>query len=248
MFFMRLRRGAKWAFIVVIFAFAFSFLFAGVGSGGSGGDIIQELLGMRGGDPVKSAEKDVAKHPRSAQALSTLALAYSGKGRRGDAINTYEKYLKLKPKDTSALSQLARLQGEVTALRGYRYERLQTNLQSVTGPLSPDPLDALAGTDTLTSAYTSLMTMKLSSAYASYTNAAKAWEETYKLYVKAVPKTDTFQRANVELQLGQAAQSAGDITVAIQSYKTFLKMVPKDARASQVKTILAELQKAGASG
>ena len=56
MFFTRLRRGSKWVFFVVIFAFAFMFLFAGVGSGGSGGDIIQELLGMRSGsDPVKSA-------------------------------------------------------------------------------------------------------------------------------------------------------------------------------------------------
>src|SRR5450830_900984 len=86
MFFMRLRRSAKWAFIVVVFAFAFTFLFAGVGSGGSGGDIVQELLGMRGGNPVKSAESDVSKHPNSAKALSALALAYDGADRRGDAI------------------------------------------------------------------------------------------------------------------------------------------------------------------
>jgi len=75
MFFMRLRRGAKWVFVLLVFAFAFTFLFSGVGGGG-GGDVIQQLLNMRGGNPVKSAEKTVKKHPRDAEAWNSLALLY----------------------------------------------------------------------------------------------------------------------------------------------------------------------------
>ena len=248
MFFMRLRRSAKWAFIVVVFAFAFSFLFAGVGSGGSGGDIVQELLGMRGGNPVKSAESDVSKHPNSAKALSALALAYDGADRRGDAINAYEKYLKLKPNDTSVLSQLARLQSEVATLRWNRYERMQSRLMITYGPLRTDPLATLAGTDSLLGAYSNMLTTQLSSAYNSYTLASKDWEKTSKLYVKAVPATDKFQRANVELQLADAASSAGDYPVAIKAYEDFMKLVPKDTRVPQVKKILAQLRKANSSG
>ncbi|MHB8060974.1 MAG: tetratricopeptide repeat protein [Gaiellaceae bacterium] len=248
MFFMRLRRGAKWAMVVVMLAFAFSFLFAGVGSGGSGGDIIQELLGMRGGDPVKSAEKDVAKRPHDAKALSSLALAYDGKGRRGDAINTYEKYLKIKPKDTSALSQLARLQNEVTSLRWARYERLQSRVQVVSGPFGSDPLQTLAGPDTLLGAYSSMLAAEVGSAYNSYTTAAKGWESSLKRYAQAVPKTDPFRRANIELQIGDAASSAGDYSAAIKSYQTFLSLTPKDSRVPQVKKVIAQLRKISKSG
>jgi hypothetical protein len=185
MFFMRLRRGARWAFILLIIVFAFTFLFAGVGSG-SGSDVIQSLLGMRGGNPVKSAEKEVAKHPNNASALIRLAQAYSGKQLRGDAINTYKEYLNKRPKDLSALSALSTLQQEVLDLRGARYQALQSALASVYGPLSSDPLQTLTGTDTLISAYSSLMNTKLNNAYASYTTAAKALEDTYKSYAKAV--------------------------------------------------------------
>lgn len=248
MFFMRLRRGSKWAMIVVVFAFAFTFLFAGVGSGGSGGDIIQELLGMRGGNPVKSAEKDVSKHPKSARALSALALAYDGADRRGDAINTYEKYLKLKPNDTNVLAQLSRLQSEVAALRFARYERLQSRLMIIYGPLRTDPLATLAGSDSLLGAYSNTLTSELSSAYNSYALASKDWESTSKLYLKAVPATDKFRRANIELELAQAASSAGDYSVAIKAYEDFIKLVPKDTRVPQVKKILVQLRKAGSSG
>jgi len=249
MFFMRLRRGAKWAFIVLIFVFAFTFLFAGVGGGGGGSNVIQELLGMRGGggDAVKSAEKVVKKNPHDTGALQRLAQAYIAKERRGDAINTYKQYLKLKPNDLSVLPQLANLQQEVTALRWYRYSGLQSQLTVIYGPLSSDPLQTIAGTDTLLSNYSSSLTTKLSEAYSSYVGAAKSWEDTFKRYVKAVPKTNTLLRANVEYQLANAAVNAGDYSVAIKAYKTFLKLTPKSPLAAEVKKTLAELLKANSS-
>ena len=52
----------------------------------------------------------------------------------------------------------------------------------------------------------------------------------------------------VELQLGEAAYSAGDYTVALDAYKIFVKLVPKDSRAAQVKKAVAQLRKLGAKG
>jgi tetratricopeptide (TPR) repeat protein len=248
MFFTRLRRGSKWVFIAVIFAFAFTFLFAGVGSGGSGGDIIQELLGMRGGsDPLKSAEKAVAKNPHNAGALIRLAQAYNTKQRSGDAIRTYEKYLTIKPKDSSVLLQLGLLQRNTTAVRWERYAGLQSKLTLASGPVASDPLQTLVGIDSLTSAYTSLLTTKVSSAYGSYTTAAKAWESTEKHYLATVPASSTLQRAQIELELAQAAASAGHYPTAINSYETFLRLTPKDSRVAQVKKALVELRKASSS-
>jgi len=244
MFFVRLRKRSKWVFIAVIIAFAFTFLFAGVGSGGSGGDIIQELLGMRGGsDPVKVAEKNVAQHPHNASALVQLAQAYDAKQRRGEAMNAYTKYLKMKPKDTGALVQLGRLQEEVTNLRFNRYAARQSELLIATGPLSSDPLQTLAGTDLLLGAYTNLQTAKVSSAYGSYMTSATAWENTYKQYAKAVPMKNTFQRANVELELARAASSATDYATAIKSYETYLQLNPKSSLTPQIKKVLVELRK-----
>ncbi len=247
MFLMRLRRSAKWAFIVLIFAFAFGFLFAGVGSGG-GADIISQLLGMRGGNPVKSAEKEVAQSPRNASALITLAQAYDGAGRRSDAINAWKKYLTLKPKDTSALSQLGRLQQDIAILRFDRYSALQSTLSVASGPLGSDPLQALAGTDLLLGAYVGQQTTKVSNAYGSYTTAARAWEDTYKKFAAAVPKTDVLQRAQVELQLAQAASSAADYPTAIKSYETYLRLAPKSPLTPQIRKALAALRKVTGSG
>ena len=248
MFFVRLRKASKWVFIAVIIAFAFTFLFAGVGSGSSGGgDIIQELLGMRGGDPVKAAEKAVAKSPHNTSALIRLAQAYDGKQRRSAAINTYEKYLTIKPKDPSVLVQLSRLQRDLTLLRFDRYSTLQSQLGATYGPLGSEPLPKL-GTDTLLTAYSSLLTTKVTNAYGSYVKAATAWEGSYQRYAKAVPITNSLQRAQIELELGQAASSATDYPTAIKAYESFLKLTPKSALAPQVKKALAELRKISANG
>jgi tetratricopeptide (TPR) repeat protein len=261
MFFMRLRRSAKWAFIVLIFAFAFSFLFAGVGSGSGSGDLISGLLGLRGGNPVKSAEKNAAENPKDANALTKLAQAYDANNRRAAAIKTYRKYLKLKPKDPSGLTQLGRLQEEIATLRWDRYAALQSKLAVVSDPLSPDPLQTLAGADYLLTSYTTLLSTKLSNAYGSYTVAAQAWESTTKSYAKAVPATNTLPRAlaeyqvvQVELQLAQNAGSAADYATAIKSYRTaikfckrFLRLTPKSPLAKQVKKLLADLQKVTSS-
>jgi hypothetical protein len=78
--------------------------------------------------------------------------------------------------------------------------------------------------------------------------AAKAWEGTYKVYAKSVPITNTLQRAEIELELGQAASSATDYGIAIKSYETYLKLTPKSPLAPQVKKALVALRKLSSNG
>jgi tetratricopeptide (TPR) repeat protein len=243
MFFMRLRRGAKWVFILLVAAFAFGFLFQGVGSGG-GGDIISQLLGMRGGNAIKSAENDVKKHPRDASALRRLAQLYESKNRQSDAINAYERFLKLKPTDTSGLLELGRLWEGIANQRWSEYNVAQQELLNAAGPLSSDPLQNWFGQDPILTPYITSVSQTAGTAYSAYQKASRSWEDVSKRYLKAIPASSDLERAQAELQLGQAATDAGDYATAIKAYKTFLILSPKSPIAPEVRKALKELQKA----
>jgi tetratricopeptide (TPR) repeat protein len=252
MFFMRLRRGAKWVFVLLVFAFAFGFLFSGVGGGG-GGDVISQLLGMRGGNPVKSAEKTVKQHPRDASAWSSLALLYVGKGRQTDAIRAYETFLKLKPKDLVGLSQLSNIWRAITNQRWNEYSVAAQELQGASGPFgsSTDPVQTFLGTsstNSLLTAYTSSLTTKVSDAYGVYQTAGASWESVNRRYLKATPVSDTLARAQAVLQLGEAAANANDLKTTIRSYKLYLRLVPGSKLAPQVRKALAAAEKASPKG
>jgi Tetratricopeptide repeat len=249
MFFMRLRRGAKWVFVLLVFAFAFTFLFSGVGGGG-GGDVIQQLLNMRGGNPVKSAEKTVKKHPRDAEAWNSLALLYEGKGRQTDAIKAYETFLKLKPNDLVGLSQISNIWREITTQRWSEYATVTQDLQNTSGPLgSNDPVQKFLGvSDPLLEPYTQTLTTKSNEAYGAYLKAATSWESVNRRYLKATPKGDKLARAQAVLQLGESAANANDLATTIKSYKEYLRLVPGSKLAPQVRKALAAAEKANTKG
>ena len=87
LFFMRLRRKAKPAYLVLAVLFAITFALLGVGSGTNGG-LDQLFSGMNifsgGGNPVSKAQKEIKAHPNSAKGYRDLATAYEGKG---DTVN-----------------------------------------------------------------------------------------------------------------------------------------------------------------
>jgi predicted TPR repeat methyltransferase len=53
--------------------------------------------------------------------------------------------------------------------------------------------------------------------------------------------------ATTQIQLGQAAQAAGDSATAIAAYTAFLKLAPTDPLAAQVKQALASLKTSAAT-
>ncbi len=52
---------------------------------------------------------------------------------------------------------------------------------------------------------------------------------------------------NIQLELAQAAQQAGDTEAAIAAYTAFLKLAPDDPSASIVKAQLKQLKQTSAS-
>jgi tetratricopeptide (TPR) repeat protein len=254
MFFMRLRRNAKWVFVLLIVVFAFSFLFAGVGTGTGGADLIQGLLGLRGGNAIESAESDVKAHPKSVEALKNLASLYVTAKRNMDAVRTYEKALKLSPNNTGALSSLSSIWQGMTEARYERYLTLQAKLSAAEGPLGTNIFQPVLGstsTDPLISEYTNGLTTKLIMAETSYTTAARSWEDAYSRYAKATPTTGAAARGQVEYNLAYAAEFANDIPTAIKSLKAAIKDYQSVLRSSpkntQIKDAIAALQKELAS-
>src|SRR6185503_13332844 len=70
MFFPRLRRHAKWMFVLLALVF-------GLGFGGTGiGDIFRDQGGTSSGQSVSDAQKQAAENPKSAQAWRDLSTAY----------------------------------------------------------------------------------------------------------------------------------------------------------------------------
>src|SRR5438045_8310250 len=113
LFFMRLRRQAKFAYVILAVLFAVTFAFVGVGSGTSGLEDLftnLNLFGHHGGTSVSSALKETQKHPQSAKAYRDLATAYESDQKTASAISALQQYTTLKPKDATGWSELAGLQ------------------------------------------------------------------------------------------------------------------------------------------
>src|SRR4051812_29146967 len=113
LFFSRLRRRAKPAYLILAVLFAVTFAFLGVGSGSNSG-LDQLFSGLNifggGGNSVSSALKDVQKHPTDPKGYRDLATAYEAKGDTGNAVSALQQYTSLKPKDAAVWSELGGLQ------------------------------------------------------------------------------------------------------------------------------------------
>ena len=248
MFFPRLRRHAKWMFLLLALAFALGFVGFGVGAGGVGfGDILKGSGGGSGVPSVSAAQKEVSDNPKSPQAFRDLANAYQAKGDTDGAIGALEGYSSLKPKDTGVLRELGALyltkasnaqqQGQILQYRQQYFapgSMLAAAYQLGTKPFNPDPI-----TNAVSSGYDT----QISAAYSEAQDAANKAVAAYKKIVAAQPKDPA-----VRLELGQAAQGAGDTATAIAAYKAFVRLAPEDPTVPEVKRLLKQLQKSGTAG
>jgi tetratricopeptide (TPR) repeat protein len=249
MFFPRLRKQAKWVFLFLAVAFALGFVGFGVGAGGVGvADTFRGLAGDSGIPSVSEAQKRVAEDPKDAEALRDLANAYQANGETKEAVETLEGLVALRPKDTDALRELAGLQLTLASEAQERAQILQyrqaflapgSNVTSVV-VLGGRPLDV----DPITNAVSTGLEDRVATEYNDARTAAASAVETYKKLVAATPNDP-----NVQLELAQAATTAGDAQAAIAAYEAFLKLAPEDPSAVEVRRILKQLKaQAGASG
>jgi tetratricopeptide (TPR) repeat protein len=244
MFFPKLRRHAKWMFVFLALVFGLGFVIFGIGSDqGTGvGDLFRDGGGGTGGISVSDARERVEANPRDAEAKRQLAIALQTEGQTDEAILVLGDYVTLRPKDEDALSELAGLYLTKGAARQREAQEAQFRASFVTGDpafstqlelgdgqaLAPDPILQAVATETseaVNAAYTE--------SQAAFANAT----QTYERIVALAPRDP-----NIQLELAQAAQQAGDFPKAIGAYERFLELAPDDPTAPLVKQQIQQLQ------
>jgi hypothetical protein len=246
LFFNRLRTHAKWVFVLLIVAFTFGFVLFGVGSSNLGGlgDIFNGIRGGGGNPSIDKPLKATQKNPKDAKAWNDLASAYDLNGDYALAVPAWETYTRLRPKDVDGLTRLATDYEQQFATQTQDAQNAQIDAQNAQtvnyGPPSTSPLGrALGGlSDPIGSSVSS-------GANARFNNAMVARQQTATQLIAVYQKLAKLQPAEsgVQLQLAQAAETAGDAAVAIAAYKQFLKLAPDDVNAPQAKARIKALQK-----
>jgi tetratricopeptide (TPR) repeat protein len=245
MFFPKLRRRAKWVFLLLAIAFGIGFVAFGVGTGVSGtslGDVLRDLIGQQGAtDSIDDARKDALAHPQDAEAQFAYANALQARGQTQEAIAALERYTTLKPSDTDALRQLANLWGSVAAKASQEESvaRLEAAEASAAQTFARPSGEFLQDVEQnkIAEALASQATTRANTAQARATSAASSQQKVYETLTRLIPDDPS-----LFLSLGIAAQEAGDAEAAIDAYQRFLVLAPNDPSAPQVKQQIALLE------
>ena len=256
LFFQRLRNHAKWAYVGLAVSFVLGFVLLGVGSGSTGiSDVLGNMFssGSSGGTSISKLQKKVDQAPQNAKAWRDLATALEQKQKTQEAVNALERYTALRPKDQNALAELASQYGTLAQNYAADYTSAQAEASqyaapgAVFSPASTTPFgkafaDPTALKDPISGAVQTLASTRQTTAYSNFQGAQRSAEGVYQKLVALNPSDATTQ-----IQLGQAAQSAGDSKTAVAAYEAFLKLAPTDPLAAQVKQALKglKLQAAG---
>ncbi len=255
MFFPRLRKQAKWMFILLALVFAVGFVGFGVGSGSTGiGDLFQngKFFGLGGngsssaGTSVGKAQKEIAQNPGKPKGYRDLASAYEAKSQNDLAVAPLEKYTQLRPKDQDALRELANLYlGQVDRYRTVAQAAQQNDATALAGPLfqpaATSPIGKALGSDSIQSAVSERVNTAVQDNAAKAQVAQQSAIAAYKRLVAAAPSDPT-----ARFQLAQAAESVGDYTTAIAAYKQVIKLEPDSNEIPSLKQHIKQLQSAQA--
>jgi tetratricopeptide (TPR) repeat protein len=253
MFFPKLRRRAKWVFLLLAIAFAIGFVGFGVGTGVGGtsiGDVLRDIFtGSSGGQDLDSLKEDAAKSPKDPTAQIAYANALQAAGQTAAAIAVLQKYTTANPKDVDARRQLAGLWGaQATRARNDAQAASAVAAQATAGQTQA-PTDSRFLQQVQGNKIAEVISTEANKqASAANIRAQNAYREAAKVYQDLTLLTP--DDPNVFLQLGVASQSANDIAAAIAAYRQFLALAPDDPSAPLVKQqlkILAAQQKAGSS-
>jgi len=251
LFFARLRRHAKWMFVMLALVFGVGFVAFGVGSGSTGiSDILRgNFFGGSSGTSsrIHTDEKALARNPGNVQAALELSTLYQQKQETAKAIAMLERTSNAKPKNIDVLNALAGIYREQTSQAKNDAAAAQNELAS--RAVTPPGLDlnstlgqALAS-DPLTESLKSKATDAFSKLTAAYAKAEGAYKRV------ADVARGSSQEPNAQLQLASIAVEAvqitgqrSDIVVAVNAYKRYLKLEPKGVSANQARQTLAQLQ------
>jgi len=244
MFFPRLRRQAKWVFLLLAVIFAGGFVFFGVGSGSTGlGDLLRgnfNIFGSNSGSTnssaVKSALKKTQAHPKDPNAWNDLASAYQTDGKLTEANAALEHVLKLKPNDIGALQRVAGFYETKAQNKETEAQNLQAqaplSLAGVLGVSSASPLGQALSNDPTSQQ----LTQKAQAAFTEANTAIQKDTDLYKRIAKLQPND-----VNTQFHYAQLADITGDTAAALKAYKQVVKLAPTDPSAQQAKQRIAVL-------
>ena len=241
MFFPRLRRHAKWMFVFLAVALGGGFVLFGVGAGGTGvGDIFRGG-GASSGPSISSAQKKTEENPKDVEAWRDLSTAYQTGGKTDEAIEAQKTVVVLAPKDTNALRELASLYLAQASAKQQEAQVLQLRAAyQGAGQGFPGAFTSPDGQPLLDDRISTVIKTQSSPQIQELANAAQvASAESVDAYkrIASISPNDP----NVQLELAQAAQQAGDAATMIVAYKAFLKLAPDDPNAPIVEQQLKQL-------
>jgi tetratricopeptide (TPR) repeat protein len=254
MFFPKLRRKAKWVFLLLAIAFGVGFVAFGVGTGVGGtsiGDVLRDIFSSSSssGQDLDSLREDAAKSPKDPSAQIAYANALQAAGQTAAAVAVLQKYTTANPKDADALRQLAGLWGAQATRAQNEAQAAAVVAAQATAGQTQAPTDSPFLQQVQGNKIAEVISTDANNrATAANTRAQNAYREAAKVYQDLTLLTP--DDPNVFLQLGVASQSANDIDAAITAFKQFLALAPDDASAPLVKQqlkILVAQQKAGSS-
>lgn len=245
MFFPKLRRRAKWVFLALAIVFASGFLFFGIGAGGSGiGDYFSDLFNRQqvaGGADVEDAQERVAKNPRDADAQLDLATALQADGRTDEAIAALERYTTIKPRDTDALRTLASLYGAraAEAVREAQSAQAEAQIASIGNQLAPtdSPFAQALTDDRITGTISDQANARAQTANERAQRFARLEVGVYEKLTLLVTDDPL-----LFLQLGQAAETAGEYESAVAAYERFIELAPDDPSVEPVRSRIELLE------
>jgi Flp pilus assembly protein TadD len=246
MFFPRLRRHAKWMFVLLALVFGLGFVLFGVGAGGVGvGDIFRDAGGTSS-QSVSDAREATVERPKDPEAWVELSTALQTEGETREAIVALDRAIALRPKDPDAYRQLAglhltlatqRQQDAQIAQLAAAYRAPAQSFLLFAGPSGQSVLQ-----DPIAQGVNARASDRVSTAYQDAQTEATLAVDAYEQLAKLQPDDP-----NVQLELAQAAQQTGDAATAIAAYEQFLELAPDDPNASIVRDQLKRLREAAAS-
>jgi tetratricopeptide (TPR) repeat protein len=261
---MRIREQKGWIrgiFVALILVFASSFVIGGVGSGSNFS--LSDIIGNGGGSSsttnssdVKSLLKKIQAQPKSGALYAQLAEAYQTDNRLPDAVKAAEKAAKLRPNNVDGLKTLAGLyqaqantlttQAQTIYTEAYDLQQ-QDPASSPFAAISPTSTSPLAAAiqDPFSQSQSNAISVQISTLESESSTLAT---QAQALNQKALDQYRIITNRNVGdaqswLSYATAAEQVGNNAVALRGYKEFLKLVPADPIAPQVKAKVTQLEK-----
>lgn len=241
LFFVKLRRGQRWVYALLALVFALTFAFVGVGSGSGNGlsQLWTGLFGGGGGSSVSKAQDEIKSNP--AKGYRDLASAYESNGDNVQAIDALNRYLTLRKTNADAWTELGALQQS----QGNKYATLYSNAQQAAQSADPStpfqPGGSLAPQVGTNAAYATASQAASTKASTYYQQATGAFALALKAYQRASTIHPNDPTALEEV--AQAAESSGNLPVAVKALQKFVKKFPHSPVLSQIKQQLKQLQK-----